>query len=71
MQDGTKEMVSYFIALGHELIHADHNRIGIRNASRIDPYDPIIKNIEELNTFIRENQLRNEHGLKPRYIGNF
>ena len=70
MQDGTKEMVPYFIALGHELIPADRSRLGITNLKRIEPWDSKIKTIEELHTFIRENLLRDEHLLKHRYIGN-
>lgn len=69
MQDGTYEKVTYFIALGHELIHADRNRMGIR---KIEPFLPKpIGNNEELQTFLLENKLRDEHCLKHRYTGNY
>ncbi len=71
MQDGTKEKVPYNIAVGHELIHTDHNRLGTRNASEIVPYDRKIKNVEELRTIKRENILRSEHNLNIRYHGEF
>jgi RHS repeat-associated protein len=68
MQDKTREMVPYFIALGHELIHADRNRKGIR---KVQPFLPKpVGNNEELQTIILENRLRGEHqGLKQRYTG--
>ncbi|HMT53846.1 MAG TPA: hypothetical protein PKD16_10485 [Saprospiraceae bacterium] len=73
MQDGSREKVPYNIALGHEIIHSDHNRLGTRNASEIVPYDKKIKNVEELRTIKRENILRSESEpkLKLRYYGNY
>lgn len=70
MQGGTKEMMPYFIALGHELIHADRNRMGIR---KVEPFLPKpIGNNKELQTIILVNLLRAEHiGLKQRYTGNY
>ena len=71
MQDNTKEKVPYNIALGHELIHSDNNRNGVRNMNEIVPYDRKIKNIEELKTIKRENILRSQQNLNIRYYGNF
>ena len=71
MQNGLKEKVPYNIAVGHEMIHSDHNRMGIRNTSRLEPYDRKIRNNEELRTIKRENILRSEYNLNIRYHGNF
>lgn len=73
MHDGTSEKTPYNIAVGHELIHSDHIRLGTRNASEIVPYDAKIKNVEELKTIKRENILRSESvpKLNIRYHGNF
>lgn len=69
MQDSPKEKAPYKIALGHELIHGDHNRLGVRNTTVNDI--PRIKNNEELTTIQRENLLRKEHNLNLRYSGEF
>ncbi len=69
MKDGTRENVPYNIALGHEMIHADHFRLGKREI-KINEL-PGIKNKEELNTIKRENILRKENGLNLRYDGAF
>ena len=70
MQDGSREKVPYNIALGHELIHSDHNRLGERSVKRIDNM-PYIKNTEELKTIKKENLLRYEHKVNLRYDGSF
>ena len=70
LQNGTTEKVPYNIALGHELIHSDHNRLGERSVKRIDNM-PYIKNTEELKTIKKENLLRYEHKVNLRYDGSF
>jgi hypothetical protein len=57
MQDGTKEMAPYFIALGHELIHADRIRLGITDFNE----HLYLKTFEECETITRENLLRSEN----------
>jgi hypothetical protein len=69
MQDGTKEMVPYFIALGHELIHADRSRLGITDFNTYELDRQRIKTYEECETFTLENLLRTEHKLNVRYVG--
>jgi hypothetical protein len=69
MQDGSFEKIPYKIAVGHELTHSDHNRLGIMNTTLNEI--PGIKNNEELHSIKRENLLRKEHNLSLRYSGEF
>ncbi|HMT53848.1 MAG TPA: hypothetical protein PKD16_10495, partial [Saprospiraceae bacterium] len=69
MQDGSKEKVSYKISIGHELIHADHNREG--NRQTLPTLPKPFGNTEELKTIKRENKLRIENEVKLRYTGNY
>lgn len=69
MQDGSKEKVPYNIALGHELIHSDRNREGVRQTFPTLPKP--FGTTEELKTIQRENIIRKEHILNLRYTGNY
>jgi hypothetical protein len=62
------------IGLAHELIHAEHNMAGV-NKNQIgsnspDPDGSAGRTLtrEELNTRIRENEIRFEQKVKPRQI---
>lgn len=70
LKDGSSEKVKYNIAVSHELIHSDHNRLGVRDNSDVTPLDRRIKTKEELRTIQRENNIRLENKLKIRYDGN-
>jgi len=45
---------TYFIALGHELIHVDRGRLGVIDFTE----HPNLKTYEECETITRENLLR-------------
>lgn len=67
-QDGKRETSSASMVLGHELIHADNNRTGTREASK--KVDGKQKNQEEVKTVDRENKLRAENNQTLRSNGS-
>lgn len=70
-KDGNELATPFFLALGHELIHAFHNEKGTNARDQV-PSNAAWDNKEEENTIngakgVTENKLRKEHGLGKRF----
>lgn len=68
--EGNEISLPVFVTLGHEMIHAQHNRAG-RNRREQDATDDDYTNREEEETIgtgpTTENDIRGEHGLTARH----
>jgi hypothetical protein len=68
VSESERKIAPAFIVLGHELIHALHNALGIRSAGTPVPQGHSTKNREEYNAQVKDRALFEENSLPGRYI---